>query len=190
MIQEFNFTTDEEIENNRRFRLIKLRAQEEPEFRGYKMIPAIERYVKKDMFIAYEKRKLKDITGDEEDEKLDESIGLRASSKAKELENEIEMSRIKGQRIVRKIRERIIKQFKFTQTQKTLADMIIEEQVPNINFLSNLFWTLYVEPRRPLYPSRRERKKVKGQNVSPDEVFILVNIVNAYDLPVRKDKLS
>jgi len=56
--------------------------------------------------------------------------------------------------------------------------------------LGNLFWSLYVEPRRPLYPTRRERKKVKGQNVSPDEVFILVNIVNAYDLPVRKDKLS
>ncbi len=189
MIQEFNFATDEEIEKNRRYRLILLRAQDEPEFRGYKMIPAVERYVKKDQFDAYEKRKNKDITGeDEEEEKPDES--LRLTQKAKELENEIELSRVRGQKIIKKIRERIIKQFKFTQTQKTLADMVVEEQVPNINLLTNLFYTFYVEPRRPLYPSRRERKKVKGQNVSPDDVYILVNVVNAYDLPVRKDKLS
>lgn len=55
--------------------------------------------------------------------------------------------------------------------------------------MGSLFYNLYVEPRRPLYPNRRERKKVKGQNISPDDVYILVNIVNAYDLPVRKEKL-
>ncbi len=53
-----------------------------------------------------------------------------------------------------------------------------------------MFWNLYIEPRRPLYPTRRERKKVKGQNVSPDDVYILINVVNAYDLPVRKEKLA
>jgi coiled-coil and C2 domain-containing protein 2A len=39
-----------------------------------------------------------------------------------------------------------------------------------------------------LYPSRRERKKIAGQNVNPDQVFILVNVVSTYDLPIRKDK--
>lgn len=47
-----------------------------------------------------------------------------------------------------------------------------------------------MEPRRPLYPQRRERKKVKGQNIAPEDVAILVNVVNAYDLPVREDKLG
>lgn len=134
MIQEFNFSTDEEIENNRRYRLIMLRAQEEPEFRGCKMVPANERYVKKDQFDLYEKRKLKEISGDDEDEtQLVSKPGetLR-STKTKELENEIELKRAHGQKIMRKIRERILKQFKFTQAQKTLADMVIEEQVPNI----------------------------------------------------------
>lgn len=56
--------------------------------------------------------------------------------------------------------------------------------------MGNLFWNLYVEPRRPLYPQRRERKKVKGQNIAPEDVLIIVNIVNAYDLPVREEKLG
>lgn len=56
--------------------------------------------------------------------------------------------------------------------------------------MGSLFWSLYVEPRRPLYPQRRERKKVKGQNIAPEDVYVLVNVVNAYDLPVREDKLG
>lgn len=56
--------------------------------------------------------------------------------------------------------------------------------------LGSLFWKFWVQPRRPLYPQRRERKKVKGQNIAPEDVLILVNVVNAYDLPVREDKLG
>jgi hypothetical protein len=133
MIEEFNFSTDEEIESNRRYRLILLRAKNEPEFRGYRMIPAIERFVRKDQFESYEKRLQKDTFGDdqEEEEKESEKNQIRVS-KRKNLLNEIEMSRVRGQKIVKKIRERIIKQYKFTQSQKTLGDMIVEEQVPNI----------------------------------------------------------
>ena len=47
-----------------------------------------------------------------------------------------------------------------------------------------------MEPRRPLYPSRRERKKITGQNILPEDVHLLVNIINAYDLPVRKERLE
>jgi coiled-coil and C2 domain-containing protein 2A len=48
---------------------------------------------------------------------------------------------------------------------------------------------LYVEPRRPLYPIRKERKKITGQSVMPEEVFILINVASAYDLAIRKDKI-
>lgn len=68
-MQEFNFATDEEIEANKRFRLIILRDQSEPEFRGLRMVPALDRYIKKDQFDLYEKRKLKEITGEEDEEK-------------------------------------------------------------------------------------------------------------------------
>jgi coiled-coil and C2 domain-containing protein 2A len=136
MIQEYNFASEEDIEKNKRYRLIMLRAQNEPEFRGYRMIPINERSVRKDQFDIYEKRKIKDLAGDDEEEKTNDTI---RSGKFKDMENEIEMSRARGQKIVRRIREQILKQFKFTQSQKTLSDMIIEEQVPNIKleFLIN-----------------------------------------------------
>ena len=59
-----------------------------------------------------------------------------------------------------------------------------------ISALGSIFYSLYVEPKRPLYPIRRERKKLTGQNLSSEDVRILVNVVNAYDLPIRKDKLT
>jgi len=47
---EFDFVTEKEMEENRRFRLIQLRNEEVTEFRNYKMIPALEREVPKDTF--------------------------------------------------------------------------------------------------------------------------------------------
>jgi len=50
---------------------------------------------------------------------------------------------------------------------------------------------LYIEPARPLYPAARrpEQKKVPVTNLAITanrDVFILVNIIGAIDLPVRQ----
>lgn len=79
---------------------------------------------KKDQFDLYDKRKLKDTTGEDEEEEK--------AAKSKDLMNEIRLTRDRGQKLIKQIRERIIKQFRFAQNQKSLSDMIIEEQVPNI----------------------------------------------------------
>lgn len=42
------------------------------------------------------------------------------------------------------------------------------------------------EPKRPLKPQRKERKKVTAQNLSDGDVKLLVNIIRAYDIPVRR----
>ena len=42
------------------------------------------------------------------------------------------------------------------------------------------------EPRRPLKPVRKERKKVTAQGIKGDEIRILVNIIRATNIPVRK----
>lgn len=42
------------------------------------------------------------------------------------------------------------------------------------------------EPKRPLKPRRKERKKVTAQNLSDGDIKLLVNIIRAYDIPVRK----
>jgi hypothetical protein len=116
MTEEFSFIkNDSEIENNRRFRLISYRSNEEPEYRNYKMIPANERGVPRDAFDLIEKRK-----------QTETQVG---SLKEK---NEIEMHRLAGKALIQKIREQILKRFRYAQTQKSLSDVVIEEILPNI----------------------------------------------------------
>ncbi len=118
-IREFNFVNDEEtFYNSKRFRLIELRAKEEPEFKNFKMIPSLDRYIVRDAFVAYEKRK-------------ENEFHVRDGRE----ENEIEASRLSGRRILQKIRENILKRFRYRQHQKTLADMIVEETIPNLTYV-------------------------------------------------------
>lgn len=133
MMSEFEFANEEDIEKNKRFRLILLRAQDVPEFRGLKLLPIDERNVKKDAFEFYEKRRLKDSSLDDDEEKKNNATfsSLKTSS-TKDVKNEIEEARAAGQKYIRKIREQILTQFKFIQSQKSISDIVIEEQVPNI----------------------------------------------------------
>ena len=41
--------------------------------------------------------------------------------------------------------------------------------------------------QRPLRPVRQERKKVTLQDLSGQEVKVLLSVVRAYDVPVRHD---
>ena len=116
LISEFNFLKDyKDFDESKRFKLIELRSKEEPEFRNYKMIPANDRLIRKDVFEAYEKRKLLE-------NKLTETKD----------ENEIEAFRLKGRRLTQKIREQILKKFRYAQHQKSLSDIVVEETIPNL----------------------------------------------------------
>jgi coiled-coil and C2 domain-containing protein 2A len=119
MMDEFNFTTDEEIEKNKRFRLISLRTKGEPEFRGEKMIPSLERYISKGKFAKYEER-------------MNKTTKLTLSRPIKGIDNEIDAARFNGQQYLQSIRQHILSRYKFAQNQKTLADMVIEDTIPNI----------------------------------------------------------
>ena len=131
MTHEFNFATEHEIESNKRYKLISLRSQDVPEFRGLKLLPNQERFVKRDTFDLYEKRKMKE--NNLEDMSDDDMEDTRRSGKgSRDIKNEVEEARMAGMRHVRKIRQQILQQFKFIRNQKTLADMVIEEQVPDI----------------------------------------------------------
>lgn len=60
-------------------------------------------------------------------------------------------------------------------------------------YLSNFNRTLGLnlmalfQPRRPLRPTRKERKRVQGSNLIDTKVNLIVNIVRAFNLPMRKD---
>ncbi|XP_040896220.1 coiled-coil and C2 domain-containing protein 2A isoform X2 [Toxotes jaculatrix] len=167
--EEFNFVTDEEFERSRRFRLLRLRNQEVAEFRNYKYVPALEREVTYKVFQDYEKR-LKEGEIIDTKEHLDSHRALVA-------------------KYLQKIRESVINRFLLAKHHYLLSDLVIEEEIPSIGILGiNLF--KLAEPKRPLKPQRKERKKVTAQNLSDGDIKLLINIIRAYDIPIRRPQTN
>ncbi|XP_029003041.1 coiled-coil and C2 domain-containing protein 2A [Betta splendens] len=163
--EEFSFVTDEELDKSRRFRLLRLRNQEVAEFRNYKCIPALEREVTDKMFQEYEKR-LKEGDSIDTKEHLDSHRALVA-------------------KYLSKIRESVMNRFILAKHHYILSDLVIEEEIPSIGILGiNLF--KLAEPKRPLKPQRKERKKVTAQNLSDGDIKLLINIIRAYNIPIRR----
>ncbi|XP_047443097.1 coiled-coil and C2 domain-containing protein 2A isoform X3 [Mugil cephalus] len=210
--EEFNFVTDEELEQSKRFRLLRLRNQEVAEFRNYKFVPALEREVTDKVFQEYEKR-LKEGEIIDTREHLDSHRALVA-------------------KYLQKIRESVINRFLLAKHHYLLSDLVVEEEIPSIglpelpapvvkgrldnsDYLElwaqqpkrlitnsdrvriihtamilgiNLF--KLAEPKRPLKPRRKERKKVTAQNLSDGDIKLLINILRAYDIPIRRPQTN
>ncbi|CAG2058690.1 unnamed protein product, partial [Timema podura] len=166
---EFDFCSKEELDNNRRLRLLQLRDQGETDFRGISMIPAREKEIPKDFFKAYDNR----VT----------SADTPVDSLSLDL---LDAHRAWGQRFLQDIRHKILTQCQQAQQHRHLKDIIYEDQVPDIGTLGLTFMKWF-QPKRPLRPVRKERKKVTVHSLAGQEVKIIVNIVQAFDVPVRKD---
>ncbi|KAK2835891.1 hypothetical protein Q5P01_016375 [Channa striata] len=163
--EEFNFVTEEELDRCKRYRLLKLRNQEVAEFRNYKCVPALEREVTDKVFQEYEKR-LKEGEIIDTKEHLDSHRALVA-------------------KYLQKIRESVTNRFLLAKHHYLLSDLVIEEEIPSIGILGlNLF--KLAEPKRPLKPQRKERKKVTAQNLTDGDIKLLINIIRAYDIPIRR----
>uniref|UniRef100_A0A5F4W700 Coiled-coil and C2 domain containing 2A n=1 Tax=Callithrix jacchus TaxID=9483 RepID=A0A5F4W700_CALJA len=167
--QEFNFVSDQELNRSKRFRLLLLRSQEVPEFRNYKQIPVYDREIMEKVFQDYEKR-LRDRNVIETKEHIDTHRAIVA-------------------KYLQQVRESVINRSLIAKQYFLLADMIVEEEVPNISILGLSLFKL-AEQKRPLRPRRKGRKKVTAQNLSDGDIKLLVNIVRAYDIPVRKLAVS
>ncbi|XP_043304228.1 coiled-coil and C2 domain-containing protein 2A isoform X6 [Cervus canadensis] len=167
--QEFNFVSDEELNRSKRFRLLLLRSQEVPEFRHYKQIPLYDREIMEKVFQDYEKR-LRDRNVIETKDHLDTHRATVA-------------------KYFQQVRESVINRFLIAKHHFLLSDLIVEEEVPNISILGLSLFKL-AEQKRPLRPRRKGRKKVTAQNLSDGDIKLLVNIVRAYDIPVRKPTAS
>ncbi|KAL1022565.1 hypothetical protein UPYG_G00029340 [Umbra pygmaea] len=163
--EEFNFVKEENLEQSRRFRLLRLRNQEVADFRNYKFVPALEREVTDKVFQEYERRLREGVIVDTKDH-LDAHRALVA-------------------KYLQKIRESIFNRFLVAKHNFILSDLVQEEEVPTIGILGlNLF--KLAEPKRPLKPRRKERKKVTAQNLSDGDIRLLLNVIRAYNIPVRK----
>uniref|UniRef100_A0A1A8RTZ4 Coiled-coil and C2 domain containing 2A n=1 Tax=Nothobranchius rachovii TaxID=451742 RepID=A0A1A8RTZ4_9TELE len=163
--EEFNFATDEAMEKSKRFRLLRLRHQGVPEFRNYKFVPAFSSETSEEVFKEYDRR-LRDEEIINKEEHLDSHRALVA-------------------KYLQKIRESVINRFIQAKHHYLLPDLVVEEEIPSIGILGlNLF--KLAEPKRPLKPQRKERKKVTAQNLSDGDIRLLINIIRAHNIPVRK----
>nr|XP_033804794.1 coiled-coil and C2 domain-containing protein 2A isoform X2 [Geotrypetes seraphini] len=167
--EEFNFISEEAFNRSKRFRLLQLRTQEVAEFRNYKQVPIHDREISDKFFQEYEKR-------------LREKDVLRT-------EDHLDAHRAVVAKYLQKVRESVMNRFLIARHHFILSDMVIEEEIPTIGLLGVGLFKL-AEPKRPLKPSRKERKKVTAQNLSDGDIILLVNIVRAYDIPVRKPSTS
>ncbi|XP_067894068.1 coiled-coil and C2 domain-containing protein 2A isoform X2 [Heterodontus francisci] len=163
--EEFNFVSEEDFNKSKRFRLLQLRNEEVAEFHNYKQIPILDREISEKIFQEYEKkqreRDLVDMTSH-----LDAHRALVA-------------------RYLQKVRDSVISRFRLAKHHYILSNLVVEEAVPSISMLGISLFKL-TAPRRPLRPRRKERKKVTAQNLSDGDINLLVNIIRAYDIPIRK----
>ncbi|XP_015427337.1 PREDICTED: coiled-coil and C2 domain-containing protein 2A isoform X3 [Myotis davidii] len=172
--REFNFVSDEELNRAKRFRLLCLRSQEVPEFRNYKPIPAYDREIMEKVFQDYEKR-------------------LRDRNVI-ETKGHIDSHRAVVAKYLQQVRESVLNRFLIAKHHFLLTDLIVEEEVPNISSegsgILGLSLFKLAEQKRPLRPRRKGRKKVTAQNLSDGDIKLLVNIIRAYDIPVRRPTTS
>ncbi|NXG17571.1 C2D2A protein, partial [Grallaria varia] len=172
--KEFNFVSDEEFNRSKRFRLLQLRNGEVAEFRNYKQVPLHEREISEKIFEDYEKR-------------LQERDVIDSK-------NYLDAHRAVVANYLQKVRESVINRFLTAKHHFLLSDLVNEEDILSLGSegpgILGLSLFKLAEPKRPLRPRRKERKKVTAQNLSDGDIKLLVNIIRAYDIPVRKTVMS
>ncbi|XP_050435842.1 coiled-coil and C2 domain-containing protein 2A isoform X2 [Adelges cooleyi] len=163
------FCTDEELVSNPRLKLLKLRDRGEIEFRSIKAVPLKEWVIPKDIFNEFENRS-------STSELALEVAGL----------GPLETSRIWGRYSVIRLYDKILKQCKLGNRNKITRDIIVEDNVPDIGTLGLTFMKMF-QPKRPLRPRRKERKKIPVKSLSGQEIKVTVNVMRAFEVPVRKN---
>ncbi|KAJ7329422.1 hypothetical protein JRQ81_015596 [Phrynocephalus forsythii] len=163
--EEFNFVSDEELNRSKRFRLLELRSREVAGFQGYKCIPILEREINEKVLKDYEKRLHERDVVDTKDH--------------------LDIHRAEVAKYLQKVRESVIDRFSVGKHSFLLPDIVNEEDIPTLGILGLSLFKL-AETKRPLKPRRKERKKITAQNLSDGDVKLLVNIIRAYDIPIRK----
>lgn len=167
--EEFNFVSDEELEQSKRFRMLQLRNKGVAEFQNYKCVPAVEHEVTNQMIQEFDARLEKRAINDTE-QYLDAEQVLAAKH-------------------LLKMRQLVIDKFSCVKDYGLPCDMGVTEGRPKTDILRmNLF--KLIKPKRQLKPERKERTQSTVQNLPHADVKLLVNIIRGYNIPVRWNKNS
>lgn len=127
----FTFCDDSDIENNPRFKLLKLRDNNEPEFKGL-VVPNRIKEIPSDVFENYEKRiKEEQVSSDALNDQFEDNIDVQRKWANKYLEQ---------------AENRIVQLSKIAERRMTLKDVINEEIIPSIGYVCVcIYMILYLD---------------------------------------------
>ena len=159
------FGDGENLDKNLRYQMLQLRRMKVPEFKNYKMIPALEKEIPKGIIEAREKRVV---------------------ANRKELVGSGDPVRGANRLYLEQIRLQVGHRFSLARHRRRHGDMVIEDPIPDFSTLMAMLGTM-APAQRPLRPIRTERKKVLMQDLTGQDLKLLLTVVRAYDVPVRVD---
>lgn len=161
------FCTEAEIERNPRFRLLQLRSSGAAGFRNFGTVPLLPN--------EYSVSLIENIYAREQREEVFPSY-----------RDPIEARQAKMSALMRQVREDVLRKVYESHAHRVLEDVVIEERIPIFGSLGFGLMKL-AKKHRSLRPSRRERRKVTGQSMAAADAEILVTVLRATNVPVRKD---
>ncbi|CAH8585133.1 unnamed protein product [Schistosoma intercalatum] len=163
----FDFCTDDDLDKSKRIRLIQLRQKHIPGFQNI-IIPTFAKQIPDEIFDPLNEKK------DPDDVHDVLSKGMKAYKQKRKV-------------YLEKIKLEVNQHFQDILNKKSLREIVIEEEIPNILFLLPFFKRL-LQPKRPLRPRYEERRRIGAQYVQNSSLELIVTIHGAYNLPNRCTK--
>ena len=167
MDDQFAFCTEGELNSNLRFQLIQLRNARAPDFRSYRMIPAYEKEIPRGIL---------------------EATAKRLERRHREVVEGSTADQLRGKHHLyqQQLRSQANHKFALAKHRKQRSDLIVETAIPDLTTLFHLLGGMAPE-QRPLRPVRQERKKLVLQDLTGQQLRLLLCVVRAYDVPVRSE---
>ena len=166
--------------------MLTMRRVKVPEFKNYRMIPAFEKEIPKGLIEAREKRVVanrKELFGSGDPVRGEKLVFISFSSLVF-VYLVLAMSTGASRIFMEQLRAQVSHRFSLARHRRRHADVVIEDPIPDQSTLLILFGEM-VPAQRPLRPIRTERKKVLMQDITGQDLKILLTVVRAYDVPVR-----
>ncbi|XP_048465130.1 protein CC2D2B-like [Rhincodon typus] len=164
--EEFNFVTDKNLELSKRFQLLMLRNSGVPEYCCFKQVPPYDKEISDNIFQEFESQR----------DDIFVNIG----------EDSLTEQRMMALKHLEKVKASVMKKLLRVRHHYTVQDMVVEcEEISTISQVSLAMLSM-IAPRKKMKPLRKERKKIPAQTLSDGDVKLLINVLGAYNIPMRK----
>ncbi|CAG0886515.1 unnamed protein product [Darwinula stevensoni] len=171
------FVDESEILDDPRFKILLLRNRQTPEFKHLSQIPT-------DLSLEAG-RHLISLLRDFEKREGDRSMQFSSLT----IGDKITGYHLRINYIQSSLQKWVASRMERAQMPKSLEDLVYEETVPDIGVIGEKLLQL-LSSHRPLHPMRSERRKMNIQQSVLTHVKLVINVIKATNIPMRKDQDS